>query len=156
MTSRRSLVLPLALVSALVLSACTDGGDVSGPTDRSPTATPSVRPTIAAPVPGGFVSATFDVTGDVKIDALIARLNAIPGVLGAGYFAGEKRVLVRLKPDATKAEVEAAVALVRSEASLSDVVFESPEATGSPSPASPSGTAKPPASAKPSPTTSSY
>ncbi|HVE99460.1 MAG TPA: hypothetical protein VNA12_09805 [Mycobacteriales bacterium] len=156
MTSRLA-VIPLALTAVLVTSACTDRDDATGSGGRSASPTVSVRPTIAAPVADGIVAATFDVTSDVKVDDLIARLNRVPGVLGAGFFANESRIVIRLKPDATKEQIAAAVAAVRKETSLTDVVFEAPEpspkASPQPSP-TPSAPSKP--AAKPSSTASAY
>jgi len=148
MTSRY-VTLPLVLSAVLALGACTSDDASPEPVGSSPTATasPSVRATIAAAVADGTVSALVNPKSEVPIDALIARLNAIPGVLGAGYFAGESRIVVRLKADATAAQIAGVLTAIRAEASLSDITFEPPEkAASSPSPKSspsPAPTRKP-------------
>ena len=150
MTSRPALI-SLALTTALVTAGCTLGDD--DPTAAaSASATPSVRATLAAPVPSGLVSATYRPARGGSVDALIARLNKLPGVLGAGYFASEASVTVRLKPDATKAQIDAVVDAIRKEPTLSDVVFEPPEPTAGPSPTSTQTASSPKASPKPSAT----
>lgn len=151
----RTPVISLALAAALALGGCVDGDDTPDPgITASPTV--SVRPTIAKAVPDGTISAKLNPTADVKIDELITRLNALPGVLGAGYFAGESRVVVRMKPDATTAQIEATVVAIRKEPALSDITFEPPERTeASPSP-SPSPAPSPTGSRSASPTATSY
>lgn len=150
MTSRAPVIL-LALCAALALGGCVDGTDTNE-ADATASPTPSVRPTLAAPVPDGFVSAKLNPKANVNVGELITRLNALPGVLGAGFFADESRVVVRLKPDATKAQIDAAVAGILKEPALSDMAFEPPDQPSrSPSP-SPS-----PAGSRPaSPTATSY
>lgn len=128
----RLAVLPLALFTAL--TGCTMGGDEDPDATPSASAQPSVRPTVAAPVPNGLVSAKIKLSPDVKVDEVIARLNKLPGVLGAGYFASEDRIVVRLKPDATSAQLTAAIAAIRKEQVLTDISFEPPEPSPKPSP----------------------
>ena len=138
MTPRRAF---LALAAALALGGCIRSDEATPA--PSPSSTVSVRPTIAAAVPNGVISAKLNPKSGADVATLIGRLNALPGVLGAGYFSDEARLIVRLKPDATPAQIEGVIAGVRREASLFDIAFEPPE--------SPSSSASPAASATPRP-----
>ncbi len=131
---RRAACAATAVLSLLLTSACTDGGDATGSGAATPSATSSPRPTIAAAVPDGTVAARFVAKGTDTGDQLVSRINALPGVLGTGYFASEARIVVRLKPDVTAAQIEALIAALRAEKSLADIEFEAAPSSGSAAP----------------------